>query len=68
MANNHQHLVAFVLEYSQQLPITRRAQVLRGLAEKMAISTERKELIAQAESLEAADRRCREFAFNYLTQ
>lgn len=52
-------------EHAQSLPVARRAKFYRGLAEFCGDKTEGAEFNQIAAELEAADRRCREFHFQF---
>lgn len=64
--HSHRHqLVAFVLEASSSLPPTRRIAVLRGLADVVGSSGEQFTINSLADSLQAAEQRLQEFAFQF---
>jgi hypothetical protein len=58
-------LVCFVLEASSGLPMPRRTRVLRALAFQLTLKADRVALLNHCDALESADRRLREFAFNF---
>lgn len=60
-----QTVVEFCLEHAEAAPVARRAFLYRGLAEFCGDAAEQSTLLQLAADLEAADRRCREFAFRY---
>lgn len=53
------------LEAAEHWPLKRRIEVLRALAEFAGSPEEAQPLILLAADLEAADQRCREFAFQF---
>jgi hypothetical protein len=55
----------FCLENAEQVPVSRRISLYRGLAEICGDLQEQKELRDMAADLEAAELRCREFRFNF---
>jgi hypothetical protein len=68
MRSEHQKAVMdFCLENAEQAPVSRRVLLYRGLAEICGDLREQKNLKQMAADLETADRRCREFRFNFLS-
>ena len=64
-SNSLVEVVNFCLDHAEQVPVTRRVSLYRGLAEICADAQESAALNKLADELEAADRRCREFAFRF---
>jgi len=58
-------LLNFVQEQAEDQPVRRRVQIYRGLSDVLPDPECRKVLVAQANVLENADRRCREFVFRF---
>lgn len=58
-----QEVLSTCLEHAESLPVRRRASLYRGLAEFCGHPQEAREFNQLAADLDAADRRCREFAF-----
>lgn len=65
MASNKDTLVEFVLRHAANEPVHQRVKVYRALASYLGHTKQEKELLDRAGELEAADRRCREFAFQF---
>jgi hypothetical protein len=65
VVNPIQVVVSVCLEAADTLPASRRVQLYRSLAEICGCPTEASQFKALANDLEAADRRCREFAFQF---
>jgi hypothetical protein len=61
-------MIAFAIEQAAALPVLQRIRVYRGAAAALAEDVKARELRALADDLEAADHRCREFAFRIQTQ
>lgn len=64
-SNPLQEVVSFCLDHADQAPVSRRIVLYRGLAEVCADEQECAMLQSLATELEAADHRCREFAFKF---
>lgn len=65
MTNARQILFEEAQAHAESLPVRRRIQLLRALAEFAGNEAETNELRSLAADLEAADHRCREFAFRF---
>lgn len=63
MVNAREILFGFVLEQAQPLPVKRRIQIYRALAEYAGSEADTKLLSSAAADLERADRCMQEFAF-----
>ncbi len=65
MSRSRSIVFSAALEASESRPLHQRIEILRALAEFAGSPDEATPLIALADDLEAADRRCREFAFQF---
>jgi len=65
MDNPHREVVEFVLEQAANQPIAKRSRLYRGLALFAGDDLLAPQLKQMAADLEAADHRCREFAFRF---
>ena len=65
MDSDRNILVRHVLDTVDGLTLTKRVHVLRGLASVIGDPDETSDLNQLADELEAADHRCREFAFRF---
>ena len=65
MSSNYHIVEDFVLEQAALQPIARRVKLYRSLAQLVGENKEGHALLDLATDLESADRRCREFAFQF---
>jgi hypothetical protein len=56
-------VIEFCLEHAPEAPVRKRVLLYRGLAEFCGDQTMAAEFRSEAEQLAAAEKRCREFAF-----
>jgi hypothetical protein len=61
-------VVETCLQAANDLPVTRRASLYRALADFCGVPQQSADLQKMAADLEAADRRCQEFAFAFTQQ
>jgi len=64
-SEHSQTVIDFCLEHAFEAPLQRRVKLYRGLAEFCADEQESANLKSLADSLEATDKLCREFAFQF---
>lgn len=60
-----QTVMDFCLEHAAEVSVARRVSLYRGLASFCGDATEAAQFCKLADDLEAADHRCREFAFHF---
>lgn len=65
MSDARSIVFAAALEASEARPLKQRVEILRALAEFAGSPEAARQLVALANDLEDADRRCREFAFQF---
>ena len=63
---DHIFLIEFVMERAHEATTSDRIRIYRALSDFVGSPEETAELQNLAADLDAADRRCREFAFNFI--
>lgn len=64
--NEHEQLIAYVLQHSANEPVRKRITLLRALASIAGDSKNEKTIRELALNLDRADRLCRDFEFSFV--
>lgn len=65
MSNELKTVMSFCLKQASQVPVAQRVSLYRGLAEFCGSPEIAAQIYTMADALDAADRACRQFIFNF---